>query len=141
MRTTMRPMLRSLRFRLPALFLLGFVIAALVATAIALRLFQDYTRQKALKELRRESAGAVHLYEVQEGRNSVSPVDIEQATGDQIFWIPIAPRFTLFQPLKQLPSSAIDFERFQHSDQIQFELTPPHSKIRYLAVARQFELK
>ncbi len=31
----------SLRFRLPALFLLGIVLGGLVAAAIALRLFQD----------------------------------------------------------------------------------------------------
>src|SRR5919199_4641653 len=102
MRTTMRAMLRSLRFRLPALFLLGFVIAGLVATAIALRLFQDYTREKALEELRRESKPVLTLYKARVER--VSPLDIERATGDSIFWVPVVPGFSLFQPLKQLPS-------------------------------------
>jgi len=48
----MEAMLRSLRFRLPALFLVGFVVAMLVATAIAVRLFQSYTHDRALQELR-----------------------------------------------------------------------------------------
>ena len=39
-------MLRSLRFRLPALFLLGILFAGLVSTAIAFRLFQNYTHDR-----------------------------------------------------------------------------------------------
>ena len=35
-------MLRSLRFQLPALFLLAVVISGLVSAAIALRLFREY---------------------------------------------------------------------------------------------------
>ena len=35
-------MFRSLRFRLPALFFAGILLAGLVSTAIALRLFQNY---------------------------------------------------------------------------------------------------
>ena len=37
-------MFRSLRFRLPALFLAGIALSGLVTSLIALRLFQDYTR-------------------------------------------------------------------------------------------------
>ena len=33
---------RSLRFRLPAIFLLGVVIAGLVTSVVAIRLFQDH---------------------------------------------------------------------------------------------------
>ena len=50
-------MLRSLRFRLPALFLVGIVVSGLIATAIALALFQDYARRQLLKDLRREADG------------------------------------------------------------------------------------
>ena len=46
-------MFRSLRFRLPALFLAAIALAGLVASLIALRLFQDYTRTETLRELRR----------------------------------------------------------------------------------------
>ena len=40
-------MFRSLRFRLPALFLLGVVVAGLVSAAIALRLFQHVRADQA----------------------------------------------------------------------------------------------
>jgi hypothetical protein len=43
---------RSLRFKLPALFLLGIVCSGLVASLIALRLFQDYTHDQSVRELR-----------------------------------------------------------------------------------------
>ena len=51
-------MFRSLRFRLPALFLAAIALSALVTSLIALRLFQDYTRNQTLRELRREATGA-----------------------------------------------------------------------------------
>jgi hypothetical protein len=55
-------MFRSLRFRLPALFLAGIALTGVVATAIAFGLFQDYTRDRAVKELRREAAGIAAPY-------------------------------------------------------------------------------
>ena len=58
----MRRALGSLRFRLPALFLLGIALAGIVAALIALRLFQDYTREQTLVELRREAGGLAQLY-------------------------------------------------------------------------------
>ena len=53
---------RSLRFKLPALFLLGILLSGLVASLIALRLFQDYTRDQSIKELRQEALGLSQLY-------------------------------------------------------------------------------
>ena len=55
-------MFHSLRFRLPALFLAGILVAGLVSTAIAIRLFQSYERDQALRSLRREAAGLAALY-------------------------------------------------------------------------------
>ena len=55
-------MLNSLRFRLPALFLAGIALAGLVTSLIALRLFQDFTRNETLKELRQEASGLAELY-------------------------------------------------------------------------------
>ena len=49
-------MFRSLRFRLPAFFLAGVVVAGLVSTAIAVKLFQDYTRDRTYAQLHREVA-------------------------------------------------------------------------------------
>ena len=50
-------MLRSLRFRLPALFLVGIVVSGVIATLVALALFQNYARQQLLAKLRREADG------------------------------------------------------------------------------------
>ena len=55
-------MFRSLRFRLPAFFLAGIALAGLVATAVALRLFQDYARDQSLRELNREVIGITQLF-------------------------------------------------------------------------------
>ena len=52
----------SLRFRLPALFLLGIVIAGVVSAAIAVQLFQGYTRDASYEELAREARGIARLY-------------------------------------------------------------------------------
>ena len=60
-------MFGSLRFRLPALFLLGIVLAGLVASLISIRFFQSYTRARAIDELRSESVGIVQLYAQQAG--------------------------------------------------------------------------
>ena len=69
-------MLRSLRFQLPALFLLAVVIAGLVSAAIALRLFRSYaesrSRQQAYAEVGREANGITQLYGRQAGRRLLS---------------------------------------------------------------------
>jgi signal transduction histidine kinase len=81
--------LRSLRFRLPALFLLGIVLAGVVATLIAVRFFQSYTRTHAASELRAESAGIVQLYERQAGVGHVSLANLQAPLGrDKVFWVP-----------------------------------------------------
>jgi signal transduction histidine kinase len=81
---------RSLRFRLPALFLLGIVLAGLVATLIAVRFFQSNTRAHAASELRAESAGIVQLYQEKAGIGHVSLANLKRALGtDQVFWVPV----------------------------------------------------
>ena len=50
-------MFRSLRFRLPALVLLGIIVTSLIATAVAVRLFQGYARHQSLSDLKREAVG------------------------------------------------------------------------------------
>ena len=92
-------MLRSLRFRLPALFLAAIALAFLVASLIALRLFQEHTRTETLDELRREARGIAQLY----AESSLRTVDedraapvfaaekLEAATGDRIFYVGATP--------------------------------------------------
>ncbi len=87
----------SLRFRLPALFLVGIVLAAVVAGLIAVRFFQAYTRTRAAYELAGESAGIVQLYTQQAGIGNVPIRSLHKAIrGDDIFWVPAVPRASLF---------------------------------------------
>ena len=106
-------MFRSLRFRLPALFLLGIVLAGVVATLIAVRFFQSYTRTHAATELRGESAGIVHLYEGQAGVGHVSLRTVELPLGgDKVFWVPRVPGASLLAgPLPELSQRAVPFSR------------------------------
>ena len=90
-------MLRSLRFRLPALFLVGIILAAVVAALIAVRFFQAYTHTRAAHELRSESAGIVQLYAQQAGVGSVPVQSLHKAIGgDEIFWVPAVRGASLF---------------------------------------------
>jgi signal transduction histidine kinase len=89
--------LRSLRFRLPALFLAGVLLAVAVATLIAVRFFQDYTHTRAVHELRAESAGIVQLYTQQAGIGNVPVRTLQKAiNGDGIFWVPAVRGASLF---------------------------------------------
>ena len=54
--------MRSLRFRLPVLFLVAIVVASAVAVVIAVGLFQNVARQDSLRELRRQASGLADLY-------------------------------------------------------------------------------
>src|SRR5690348_4132154 len=101
-------MLGSLRFRLPALFLLGIVLAGLIASLISIRFFQNYTRARAIDELRAESVGIVQLYARQAGRETVPPRQLVAALGgDKIFWLPAFEGATLFQKIPPLPKGAL----------------------------------
>jgi signal transduction histidine kinase len=101
--------LGSLRFRLPALFLLGIVLAAVVATLIAVRFFQSNTRTHAATELRQESAGIVVLYEQRAAVGRVSVANLKLALGvNEVFWVPPVPGASLLAgPLPQLPRSVV----------------------------------
>src|ERR671914_74610 len=49
--------MRSLRFRLPLFFVLGILVAGLVTALFAVRLFQDYTRDRTFDELQQQARG------------------------------------------------------------------------------------
>src|SRR6266545_2118414 len=80
-------MFRSLRFRLPAFFLAGIVLAGLLATAIAIVVFQSYTRDRTVGSLRREAKGLAALYAEQANRDAFSSKHLEEATGNQLFYV------------------------------------------------------
>ena len=135
-------MLKSLRFRLPALFLAGIALAGLVTSLIALRLFQDYARTETLVELRQEARGLADLYAESALRASdeekAAPVfaaaKLEAATGDRLFYVG-APIF---------PGQDAGLTRLSRDDVpatlagsrvITFEFEPPGSERSFLAAA------
>ncbi len=115
-------MFRSLRFRLPAIFLAGLVLSGLVSTLIAVRLFQDYAREQTIDELRREAAGIAVLYAENAGRETLSAGALEEATGDRLFYVPFAAGIELFPAqqfgLRPLPPDAVDSAALEQSGAI-----------------------
>jgi len=133
-------MLGSLRFKLPALFLLGVVLSGLISTLIAIRFFQSYEHTRAVAELRSESVGIVQLYARQAGVQDV-PVDKLQAAigGDHIFYAPIAKGVELFTgSLPTLGGGAVPASALEGKETATLNLTVRGKK--YLAVARPLRL-
>jgi signal transduction histidine kinase len=138
--------LRSLRFRLPALFLAGIVVSGLVAAIIAFQLLQSYTLRRAKNELRREASGVTRLYVAQaSGSNDPIPASqLEHATGDRIYYVPLSPGFQIFPGkgpgLRTLPRNVVDFAAIKRGQTLHFEFRPPGSKKTFLAVAQPLAL-
>jgi signal transduction histidine kinase len=133
-------MLGSLRFRLPALFLLGIVLAGVVAAGISIRFFQSYTRARAIDELRSEGVGVVQLYSRQAGVRAVPLQQLQGALGgDRLFWVPAFRGATLYQGLKELPAKAvgIDVRKLEASETVELKTKDGTG---YLAVARPLHL-
>jgi two-component system sensor histidine kinase BaeS len=132
-------MLGSLRFRLPALFLLGIALAVLVAALISVRFFQSYTQARGVDELRAESGGIVQLYAQQAGRETVPVSSLVNALGgDQLFWLPAFKGVTLLQGIKDLPDGATSIDVKKLKGTATFNITVGHK--HYLAVARPLRL-
>ena len=136
-------MLGSLRFRLPALFLLGILLAGLIASLISIRFFQSYTHARAIDELRSESVGIVQLYSRQAGRASVPYQGLVRALGgDKIFWVPVALGVTLLQVIPDIPASSVNMKLLRAGQTETINLHWPTGKKGkdYLAVAQPLEL-
>src|SRR5438105_1721177 len=130
-------MLRSLRFRLPALFLAGIAAAGIVSVAIAFQLLQNYSRSQSLKELRREAAGLNSLIRqqaifVNDKAPQTNPLDtpqLEAATGAKIYYYGVSPfPGSGNGGLGTLPPEAkkkIDIARIQAGHTQSFDFTPP----------------
>jgi len=132
--------LGSLRFRLPAFFLLGVVLAGVVATVISIRFFQSYTRSRTIHELRSESIGIVSLYASQAGQQEVPIRTLRKAIGgDRIFYVPIVPGASLFAgPLPSLPVGTLTPKQLRSSRPTTLNLRvegPSSLAGSYLAVA------
>lgn len=132
-------MLGSLRFRLPALFLLGVVLSGLVASLIAIHFFQTYTRTRAVDELRAESVGIVRLYARQTGAAAVPLPNLQRAIGgDRIYFVPAFPGAQLFQRVPGLPAKTVDVSVLKAQGVTTLDLRV--KRRHYLAVARPLYL-
>ena len=136
-------MFRTLRFRLPALFLAGIALAVLIATALALRLYQDYTREQSVRELRREVLGLSELFlpQIARGAQTFAPRRLEQTTGDRIYYTGIELFPGENSGFRPLPPNVIDVNALPKDRSIVFEFTPADDDRRYLGVARALEQK
>jgi two-component system, OmpR family, sensor kinase len=140
---------RSLRFRLPALFLAGIALTGLVSTLIAFGLFRNYTQNQARKELRREAAGLTQLYAEQALRSQergtappfFAPSKLEAASGDRLFYVGVPFFSGQASGLRRLPKSAVDWAAIQRGETIEFEFTPPGEHRTFLAVAHPLYLE
>jgi signal transduction histidine kinase len=141
--------LQSLRFRLPALFLAGVLLAGIVSAAIAFRLLQSYSEDRSLKELRREAGGLTSLYAQQAIKSSdeggIAPAfvgaELENATGDRIYYagLPLFPGETA--GLRRLPNGLIDWPAIRAGQSVTFEFTPPDEDRPHIAVGSPVALE
>ena len=140
--------MRSLRFRLPALFLAGFLLAGVVSALIAVRLFQDHAREQTLKELRTQAAGLADLYaaaaleNVDEGQRSprFAARRIERATGTRLYYAGVEIFPGQISGLRGLDRSVLDWDRLGEGDVQTLEFRPPGTETTYLAVAHPLRL-
>jgi len=139
----------SLRFRLPALFLLGIVIVGVVSAAIAVQLFQGYTRNSSYEELAREARGIARLYgdaalrAAEEGTPApdFATEALELATGDQLYYFG-APAFPGQDVgVERLAESAVPEEVRSAAKQVAFEFRPPGERQTFLAVSQPLRLE
>jgi signal transduction histidine kinase len=141
-------MFRSLRFRLPALFLAGIALTGLVSTLIAFGLFRDYTQDQAKQELRREAAGLTQLYARQaqrsQERGTRPPLfaadRLEAASGNRLFYTGLDIFSGQETGLTKLPRSAVDWSSLERGRTVEFEFTPPGEDRNFLAVAHPLAL-
>jgi signal transduction histidine kinase len=142
-------MFRSLRFRLPALFLAGIALTGLVSTLIAFGLFRTYTRDQAKSELRREAAGLTDLYARQalrsQERGTRAPLfaarRLEAASGNRLYFAGLDIFSGSETGLRKLSKSAIDYQAIERGETIEFEFTPPGEDRNFLAVAHPLFLE
>lgn len=140
--------MRSLRFRIPAFFLLGVLVAAAFTGLVATRLFQDYTHDRTLGELRRQAAGLARIYQEQAIRSVdearqvpgfAAPL-LEEATGSQIYYSGVEIFPGEGSGLRPLDRSLLDWGMLGAGRVETFEFVPPGSDRRYLAAAHPIKL-
>src|SRR5690348_8178624 len=143
-------MFRSLRFRLPALFLAAIVLAGFVSTAVAVSVSRSYAqstlRKQTFNQLGREAKGITQIYADRSNRLSCPPPsrELERASGDQVFYIPRAKGIDVFPcatpAYTVLPRNVLDFNKILAGRTVEFQFTPPGGTVRLLGVARPVKL-
>jgi two-component system OmpR family sensor kinase len=140
--------LRSLRFRIPAFFLVGVLVAAAITALFAVRVFQNDSRDRTLTELRRQAAGLARLYEeqairsVDEARQApgfAAPL-LEDATGSRIYYAGLEIFPGQKSGLRPLDRKVLDWKMLQAGRVETFEFQPPGSDRTYLAAAHPITL-
>src|SRR3954471_1191582 len=134
-------MLRSLRFRVPALFLIGIVLSGVVAAATAVVFFQNYVQSRSRDELRQNAIGLSHLYAQQaifaldQDRPPVplSATDLEAASGNKIYYVGQRIFLQDNPGLRRLPDRFVP--DWRTTSVRSFDFTPPAAGKTYFAVA------
>jgi signal transduction histidine kinase len=135
--------LRSLRYRIPAFFLVGVLVAAAITALLAVRLFRDDSRDRTLTELRRQAAGLARLYEEQAIRSVdeakqapgfAAPL-LEEATGSRIYYAGLGIFPGQKSGLRPLDRDVLDWQMLEAGNVETFEFNPPGSDRTYLAAA------
>jgi two-component system OmpR family sensor kinase len=140
--------LRSLRFRIPAFFLVGVLVAAAITALFAVRVFRNDSRDRTLTELRRQAAGLARLYEEQAIRSVdeakqapgfAAPL-LEDATGSRIYYAGLEIFPGQKSGLRPLDRKVLDWKMLQAGKVETFEFQPPGSDRTYLAAAHPIKL-
>ena len=130
------------------MFLTVVLVFGVVSIGLAVRLFQDVTRQQSVDELRREASGLAALYAESAIRSSdegakapeFAAEKLELATGDELYYIGASlfpgQRFGL----TRLPRSALGDVELARDEQIVVEFTPPGESRRLIAAAQPVQL-
>ena len=139
--------MRSLRFRVPAFFVLGVLIAGLVTTVIAVRLFQDYAESQTVKDLRRQARALADLYEeqalqsVDEGTAAprLAAPRLEQATGARLYYVGVEIFPGEASGLRALTQKQAGLDGLPAST-ADLEFTPPGEDRKFVAIVEPIAL-
>src|SRR5262249_54779312 len=141
---------RSLRFKVPALFLAAIVLAGLVSTAVPVSVLrssaQSTLRKETFKQLGSEARGITQIYANSSKKLGCPPPsrELELASGDQVFYIPRAKGIDVFPcatpAYTVLPRRVLDFSRILDGQSVHLEFTPLGTDSRLLGVARPVKL-
>jgi signal transduction histidine kinase len=133
-------MLRSLRFKVPALFLIGIVLSGVVAAATAVVFFQNYVEDRTRDELQQNAQGLAQTYidqataalDQDRPPTPLSAQNLEAASGNRIYYVG-ARIFLQDNPgLRHLPDRFVPDWRTAGTRS--FDLRPPRSDKTYFAV-------